>query len=118
MPFYFEDLAVYKLSLKWVAVSNSISFDSNVRVRKTLHDQLSRATLSIPLNIAEGSGRFHNNERRQYFRIARGSIFECVAIIQVLKELKMLDGMCFEDCYKILDELSRMVSGLIKSVDV
>ena len=52
----------------------------------SLNDQLRRAAVSIPLNIAEGSGKFDKDERR-YFMIARGSALECAAIIDVLEYL-------------------------------
>jgi four helix bundle protein len=51
-----------------------------------LSDQLRRAAVSIPLNIAEGSGKFDKDERR-YFAIARGSALECAAIIDLLDAL-------------------------------
>lgn len=117
MAFRFEQLKVYQLSLQWVRLANNFEVDSNIRSKKSLLDQLSRAALSIPLNIAEGSGRFHDNERRQYFRVARGSIFECVAVLHVMRELESIETNDFAKCYTLLDELSRMVSGLIKAVD-
>ncbi|MGZ3781951.1 MAG: four helix bundle protein [Pseudobdellovibrionaceae bacterium] len=48
-------------------------------ITRTLADQLSRAALSIPLNIDEGNGRWHNGDKRNFFWIARGSAFECVS---------------------------------------
>ncbi|RYZ90670.1 MAG: four helix bundle protein [Proteobacteria bacterium] len=87
MPFKFEELSVYQMALKWVAISNRLTFTPKFYLRRPILDQLGRASLSIPLNIAEGNGRFHEAERKQYFRIARGSIFECVAIVQALKSV-------------------------------
>ncbi|RYZ52191.1 MAG: four helix bundle protein [Proteobacteria bacterium] len=117
MPFKFEELIVYRTALKWVALSNKLTFTPKFHLRKTILDQLGRASLSIPLNIAEGNGRFHDAERRQYFRIARGSIFECVAIIQVLKSIGELPEPHFSECYSCLEQLSKMMAGLIKSVE-
>src|SRR5260370_11674082 len=52
----------------------------------SLNDQLRRAAVSIPLNIAEGSGKYDQDERR-YFSIARGSALECAAIMDVFEAL-------------------------------
>ncbi len=41
--------------------------------------------MSIMLNIAEGSGRFSNKDKRNFYVIARSSVFECVALLEVLK---------------------------------
>ena len=52
----------------------------------SLSDQLRRAAISIPLNIAEASGKYDKDERR-FFSIARGSALECAAIVDVLEAL-------------------------------
>jgi four helix bundle protein len=82
MAFPFEDLEVYKRSINLCTQIETI-IDRN-GVSKTIADQLSRAALSIPLNIAEGNGRWHSGDKRQFFWIARGSAFECIPIIEIL----------------------------------
>ena len=52
-----------------------------------LKDQLKRAALSVPLNIAEGSGKSRQPERRRFYEIARGSAMECAAICDVIELL-------------------------------
>ncbi len=87
------------------------------RVSNNLLDQLSRAALSIPLNIAEGNGRWHAGDKRQFFWIARGSVFECVPLIEVLKTREVLQQKDYEKCRESLSGLGKMLSGLIKAVD-
>jgi four helix bundle protein len=48
-----------------------------------LRDQLSRASSSIVLNIAEGCGRFTRPEKAHFYLVARGSAMECAAIFDV-----------------------------------
>jgi four helix bundle protein len=48
-------------------------------------DQLARASFSIILNIAEGSGGLSKADRRNFFIITRSFVFECVAILDILK---------------------------------
>jgi len=76
----------------------------------SLADQLRRAAVSIPLNIAEGSGRFDKDERR-YFSMARGSALECAAIMDVLEALGTLS---VEEANQEKELLERIVSMLTK----
>ena len=56
-----------------------------------LAEQLKRAALSIPLNIAEGAGKPTSPERRRYFGIARGSAMECGAVLDACSVLGFVD---------------------------
>ena len=82
MPFPFEDLQVYRLSLDWVELVEQLCKRPKDELSSSFKDQFQRASLSIPLNIAEGNGRWHSAEKRQFFWIARGSVFECVPLAQ------------------------------------
>lgn len=80
--FDFEKLEVYlKAKAFNAAVAN---FIDNVILSKNKKDQLERAAFSIMLNIAEGSGRFTKPDKKNFYIIARGSAFECVAIFDYL----------------------------------
>jgi four helix bundle protein len=73
-------------------------------------DQLDRASTSIPLNIAEGNGKFTGADRCRFFDIARGSALECAASLDVLRS----KGRCSEEA--ILpgkDRLWSIVSMLV-----
>lgn len=118
MTFPFEDLKIYQDSLNFVSTVNRLSILLNSGLKRAYRDQLGRAALSIPLNIAEGNGRWHNGEKRQFYRIARGSIFECVAIIQSLEKSGLISEVDYADCYRDLVQLSKMISGLIKAVEL
>ena len=63
---------------------------------KYICDQLARASFSIVLNIAEGSGKSSNNDRKKYFTIARGSVFECVAVLDILREQEKISIDVYE----------------------
>ena len=77
--FDFQKLDVYQ---KAKSFNHSIAgiLQENKFDRVT-HDQLRRASFSIMLNIAEGSSRFSNRDRKNFLIISRGSAFECVAIL-------------------------------------
>jgi len=56
----------------------------------TTNDQIRRASFSIMLNIAEGSSRFSNKDRKNFMVVARGSAFESAAILEYLKEINLI----------------------------
>ncbi len=56
-----------------------------------LAEQLNRSSLSISTNIAEGNGRFRNADRSDFLRIARGSAFECVPILEICGHKQLVD---------------------------
>ena len=79
-------------------------------------DQLGRASFSIALNIAEGSGKFSKADRKNYFITSRGSVFECVAILDILCDEGLLNKVDFECYLKMADELSRILYAMIRNL--
>ena len=84
---------------------------------RTVNDQLHRASFSVMLNIAEGSSRFSNKDRRHFMVISRGSVFECVAILEYLKETDQLTENQFQLYFNRLEEISKMLFGLIRKLE-
>ncbi|MBI2174000.1 MAG: four helix bundle protein [Candidatus Omnitrophica bacterium] len=78
-----------------------------------LADQLNRAATSIAANIAEGNGRYHKMDRANFFRISRGSAFECVPLLELAKRRNLLNGAQHEDLYERLEIISKMLSALV-----
>lgn len=112
MPFLFEKLDVYQKSLNLADEICDLT-ESFPKGRYYLADQLNRASLSIPANIAEGNGKFTKADRINFFRIARGSAFECVPLLEISRRRNLLKediALAFKDR---LDEICRMLTGLI-----
>jgi four helix bundle protein len=84
-------------------------------VHPRIIDQLQRASLSIPLNIAEGAGRYSKADKKNFYIIARGSTFECVAILDIIHDMGCISDTVKAIYYQRLEELSKMISGLINS---
>jgi four helix bundle protein len=83
---------------------------------RTTNDQLRRASFSIMLNIAEGSSRFSNKDRKNFMVVARGSAFECAAIIEYLYEVSEIDKDSYDNYLNSLEEISKMLYGLIRGL--
>ena len=112
MAFIFEKLDVYQKSVSFATKSYQLCrhiHDRNIK------DQLQRAALSIPLNIAEGNGKFTSKEKSQFFRIARGSLFECIPLLQICHNLKYIPCDNFINLYNCAQEIGMMLNGLINS---
>ncbi|MDB5036979.1 MAG: four helix bundle protein [Bacteriovoracaceae bacterium] len=118
MPFAFEKLDVYQKSLNWVENIEALSIQLKGKISFSTLDQLSRASLSIPLNIAEGNGRWTKGDKRNFFYIARGSVFECAAIIQILKRRSLINEMGYKTSYDDLERMAKMLTKLIQSTDL
>lgn len=116
MSFLFENLAVYQKAIAFSVAVSKLS-DSFPRGNYYLADQLNRAALSIPANLAEGNGRWHSNERRQFFWIARGSALECIPIIEVGFQKGLIPQEDYARFRNDLDEIGKMITGLIKGIE-
>ena len=87
--------------------------DSIPTGQRSLTDQLRRAALSISLNIAEGNGRWHPKDRRNFFLIARGSAFECVPLLEMCRRRNWIEKCTHEKLTAQLESISKMLSGIV-----
>ncbi len=106
----FQKLDVYRCSVEFVAVAAMVG-EAIPRGYGELRDQLRRAAISVPLNIAEGAGRASEADGARHFAIARGSAMECAAVIDVVRVVGGVD----DDRYRLaLDLLGRVVAMLTR----
>ena len=82
----FEKLQVYQKAIDLADEVASLT-ENFPRGYYFLTDQLNRASLSIAANIAEGNGRFTKADRKNFFTIARGSVQECVPLLELARRL-------------------------------
>src|SRR5206468_3242326 len=114
MKAYFdhEKLNVYQVSLafnEWVG-----EFLISVEAKAAAKDQLDRAATSIPLNIAEGNGKFSRRDRARFFDIARGSALESAASLDVLVTRKLTTKENIAPAKEQLVQIVNMLMGLLK----
>ena len=113
MPFLFEKLDVYNKSMQFADEVTAITEEFPLE-KYFLKDQLNRAVLSVPNNIAEGNGRYTKADKIHFFHIARGSAFECVSALELCRRKKLISDEKNEVYKTTLDDICKMLSGLIK----
>jgi four helix bundle protein len=108
-----EKLQVYQESLAFVAWLEPImqKLPKTIAVR----DQLDRASTSIPLNLAEGNGKFTSLDRCRFFDIARGSALECAAALDVMAAKRLCELALVAAGKERLRGVVSMLVGLIKA---
>jgi four helix bundle protein len=116
MAFAFEKLLVYQKAISFADDVCTITRELS-RGYFFLGDQLSRASLSIAANIAEGNGRFTKPDRRNFFGIARGSVQECVPLLEFALRQTLIPPHRHEQLKADLEEIARMLSGLINGLE-
>ncbi|HEY5990982.1 MAG TPA: four helix bundle protein [Candidatus Udaeobacter sp.] len=109
-----EKLNVYQASLAFISWATELI--SKVDAKAAVKDQLDRASTSIPLNIAEGNGKFAIKDRCRFLDFARGSALECAACLDVLVAKKLLDEAAVLSGKQQLFEIVSMLMGLINSL--
>src|SRR5437763_3670982 len=114
MKIYFdhEKLDVYREAIGfcgWIG-----EFLSRILGKAAAKDQLDRASTSIPLNIAEGNGKFSGRDRARFFEMARGSALECAACLDVLLVRKLASEQHVIAAKERLARIVQMLIGLLR----
>jgi four helix bundle protein len=81
-----------------------------------LSNQMRRAAVSIPSNIAEGAGRLNTREFKQFLGVARGSSFELQTQLTIARGLGFGDVEQLREAEASCDEIGRMIFGVILSL--
>ena len=81
-----------------------------------LTSQIRRASVSVPSNIVEGKARGSNKEYKRFLLMARGSLEEVKYQMLLAKDLNYINEDIYKEVYLIMDEVGRLLGGLIKSL--
>ena len=113
--FPYEDLIVYKKA-----------YESNRKIYRLIkgknklpayaRNQLGRASLSVMLNIAEGSAKFSNRDRRNFYITARGSAFESASLLNFLFDEGEVEKQLKQDLCREYEEISRILFTMINNL--
>jgi len=111
--FSFEKLKIYQDAIRLIAELNAVADRFPEKERWGLASQLRRAAVSVALNIAEGSART-KKDNINFLRFARGSVFEIVAILQVVKTMQYVENDRYQELYDACEVLSKQISSYTK----
>jgi four helix bundle protein len=112
--FEFQKLTVYLKAKSFHITCKAIL--SKTKTEKYVNDQFRRASYSIVLNIAEGSAKTSNADRRNYFTTSRGSTFECVAVLDLLRDEKLIEDDVYNNQIALASEISKLLYTMIKNL--
>ncbi len=114
--FKFQTLEVWKKAVNFADLMISIADSLPQRYQYSFGDQLRRAGLSVPNNIAEGNGRRSRKEAGNLYNISKGSLYECINILVILSKRSLIDWKRFDrgSIYRLAEEIARMLSGLMR----
>jgi four helix bundle protein len=114
MKTYFdhEKLDVYQQAIAFCGSIGKLL--GEVTARTAAKDQFDRASTSIPLNIAEGNGKFSDSDRSRFLEIARGSALECAACLDVLTVRKLVAPEQVIPQKEQLVRIVNMLMGMLK----
>ena len=114
--FNFEKLEVWQKAIDFAELVYNETRAFPAEERYGLTNQLRRAAISISSNIAEGSSRSSRNDFSRFAEIAAGPVFEVVSQAFIARRQNFLDEHQFRKIYADAEELSRVLSGLRKSL--
>lgn len=112
--FDFEKLEVYQ-----------IAREQNVKVQRYLEtmggdqflkEQWRKASLASVMNLAEGTGKMNNADKRHFYSLARSSVFECAALLEMLRDLGYVSDYDFQDFYAGYERISKMLLAMYRSL--
>jgi four helix bundle protein len=114
--FNFEKLEVWQKAIDFADLVYNQTRHFPADERFGLTNQMRRAAVSISSNIAEGSSRSSKSDFARFIEIATGSVFETVSQAFIAQRQSLLSEDQFRSIYTDAEELSRMLSGLRKSL--
>lgn len=109
-----QNLDVYKASRRFVYECYKFTNSLPSQEKFGMVTQIRRGALSVYLNIAEGSSRKSEAERKRYYEISRGSVIEIDAALDIANDLDYLNNVTIEilgkemlDCFKLLTGMTK-----------
>ncbi len=112
--FKFERLDVWKRGIEWANEVFDIAQSLPKEYQFSIGEQLRRASLSVPTNIAEGVGRDNPKEAAYFYRISKGSVYEVISLLVITGKRGFLNKETYKKLYEEANELSAMLTQLAK----
>ncbi len=115
--FYYRKLKVYHYAKELVVDVYNFCNRFPQQESHGLTNQIQRAVVSIPSNIAEGMGRFSIKERTHFIEISYGSLMEVMCQLEIAQQLNYITNTQLETEEKKISEIAKMLIGLRKTLE-
>ena len=112
----YRDLIAWQKAMKFVTQIYEVTQRFPSEERYGLTNQLRRASVSVPSNIAEGQARFSQKEFHHFLSMAGGSLVELETQLLIARNLKYISEADADTLLAAADELGRVLNGLIGSI--
>src|SRR5678815_3676130 len=116
LKLHHQKLDIYGASRQFVLECYRLTKGLPVEEKFGMITQIRRAALSVHLNIAEGSSRKLEAERKRYYEIAKGSVIEIDAALDIAVDLAYMDGLNTESLGESMIRCFKKLTGLILSL--
>jgi four helix bundle protein len=110
-----QKLDIYSISKTFVFECYKLTKSLPIEEKFGMISQIRRAALSVHLNLAEGASRKSGQERKRYYEVARGSVIEIDAALDIAKELNYLNNLELNKLGESLIKCFKILTGLIGS---
>ena len=111
----FKDLRVWQRSKELAVLIYRLTQKGPFTRDYGFRDQIRRAAVSVPSNIAEGDERGSNKDAVRFFYIAKGSLAEIQTQLEIAYEIEYLDNSTFDDLDEKCTVIGKMLGSLIKA---
>lgn len=115
----YKDLIVWQKSIEFAShvIDHAESLASN-RKHYRLVEQLEAAATSIPMNIAEGKGRYSTKELKHFLMIARGSLYETMTLLEIFLQKDWISDKDFHQLNNQAIEISKLITAFHRNLKV
>ena len=112
MEYNYQKLDVYKVSKELVCLVYELLKHFPNEEKFAICDQIRRAVISVPANIAEGMGRTSNKEQNRFLEIAYGSLMEVQCLLDISTDLGYLSREAYNLCNGYIQRIALMINKL------
>jgi four helix bundle protein len=112
----YRELEVWKKAITFVTVIYAITNTFPKSELYSLTNQIRRASVSIPSNIAEGWGRYLTKQYIFFLRVSRGSLLELETQLIIARNLKYIEQSTLDDLLSQTEELNKMLNAMIRKL--
>ena len=112
--FDFERLELYQVTRSQNKSVLKFLF-SHTSMDAYIRDQWKRSSISSLLSLTEGTGRISDTDKKHFYTLARGSVYECTALLQLVHDLGQIDEKTYTEMYNNYEQISKMLLGMYRS---